>query len=53
MANLKRPTKIRKPYEAPKLKCWGTVRDLTRYGASHPGSDAKIYKDGYPGSVIH
>lgn len=45
MSNIKDQTKIRKPYQAPKLKCWGTVQDLTRHGVSHPGMDGKWYKN--------
>lgn len=29
----------KQPYQPPKLKTWGTVRDLTAVGATHCGSD--------------
>lgn len=32
---------MKKPYDSPKLKKWGTMADLTRTGLTNPGGDAK------------
>ena len=32
---------MKKTYEKPVLKKWGTVADLTKNGQTHSGSDAK------------
>ncbi|MGI8876336.1 MAG: lasso RiPP family leader peptide-containing protein [Egibacteraceae bacterium] len=31
----------KKPYEAPALRSWGTVTDLTQTGLTRPGNDLK------------
>jgi hypothetical protein len=32
---------IKKEYQRPELKNWGTVADLTQTGLTNPGGDAK------------
>lgn len=39
-------------YQTPRLKRYGTLRELTQAGRSKPGEDFIIYKDGNHGSVV-
>jgi hypothetical protein len=32
---------MKKVYQKPEIKAWGTVADLTATGLTHPGDDAK------------
>jgi hypothetical protein len=36
-------------YEAPRLKDWGKVADLTQVGQTHPGSDVRSGSVNPPG----
>lgn len=34
--------KEKKVYKKPEIKVWGSVKDLTKTGLTHPGGDGKI-----------